>query len=68
LPDGRTIRSSLPSWHRRLKSCRTCVVAAEPTWAPLHELWEACRLDSLVPAFETLEQAVEYVRSPIAGQ
>jgi hypothetical protein len=49
--------------HRRLPSCRTCLVAVGQTWKLVRLLWEACHLDAVVAVFETLEQAEEYVRS-----
>jgi hypothetical protein len=49
--------------HPRLRGCRTCLVTAGRTWKCLRALWEMSCLDSVVPVFQTLEQAEEYVRS-----
>jgi hypothetical protein len=50
------------SWlHPRLRSCRTCLVAVGRTWECLRPLWEICRVDSIVPVFQSLAQAEVYV-------
>lgn len=47
----------------RLRKCRTCLVATGHTGESLRRLWEASRLESLIPIFQSLEEADEYVGS-----
>jgi hypothetical protein len=47
--------------HARRRGCRTCLVAAGRTWECLRPLWELSGLNALVPVFQTLAQAEDYV-------
>jgi hypothetical protein len=47
--------------HSRLRSCKTCLVAVGRTSESLCPFWETSRLNSLVPVFQDLESAEEYV-------